>query len=122
MNGSYKRTDRVSDVIKKEVADVLFREAKDPRLQFITITHVRVSRDLKNAKIFFTSMKEGQELEAIQAGLKSASGFVQRQLGARLHLRYTPHITFVFDRSLENGCRMDKILKEIEDGKTTHEE
>ena len=115
MKSSYQRTDRVSDVIKKEIAAILSREVKDPRLSFVTITHVRVAKDLKNAKVFFTTIKTGQELEAIQKALKKASGFVQKKLGARIHLRYTPHISFAYDSSLENGSRIDRILKSIEE-------
>jgi ribosome-binding factor A len=115
MHSSYQRVDRISDIIKKEVSDVLLREVKDPRLSFITITHVSVAKDLKSAKIFFTTMKEGDELELICKGLKSASGFVQRKLGSRIHLRYTPHILFIYDSSIENGSRMNKILKDIEE-------
>ena len=115
MKSSYQRTDRVSDVIKKEIAAILTREVKDPRLNFVTITHVRVAKDLKNAKIFFTTIKRGEELEAIQKALKKASGFVQMKLGSHIHLRYTPHITFVYDSSVENGSRIDMILKEIEE-------
>ena len=114
MKSSYQRTDRISDIIRREVSDVIFREVNDPRLSFVTITHVRVSGDLKSAKIYFTTIKEGEELKAILEGLKSASGFVQRKLGSRIHLRYTPRISFVYDSFVENESRMEKILKEIE--------
>ena len=63
MSGPYQRTDRVSDVIKKEVSEILAREIKDPRLQFVTITHVKVSRDLRNARIFFATFKEDQHYQ-----------------------------------------------------------
>lgn len=114
MNDTYQRADRVSDVIKREVSEILLREIKDPRLDFVTITHVHVSRDLKSARIYFTTIKQGEELEAIRKGLKSASGFIQRKMGAHIHLRYTPHITFIHDSSLESSTRMDKILHDIE--------
>ena len=115
MKSSYQRTDRISDIIRREVSDIIFREVSDPRLSFVTITHVRVSKDLKNARIYFTTIKEGEELKAILEGLKSASGFVQRKLGSRIHLKYTPRISFVYDSSIENGSRMDKILKDLEE-------
>lgn len=114
MNYSFQRADRISDVIKKEVSEILSREVSDPRLDFVTLTHVQVARDLKNAKIFFTTIKEGEERENIRKGLKSAAGYVQRKLGARIHLRYTPHISFVYDASIDNGSRMDEILRDIE--------
>ena len=114
MNESF-RTNRVSDVIRKEVSEILLREVKDPRLTFVTITHVSVSKDLKNAKIFFTTMKEGEDLDAMLQGLKRAAGYVQRKLGSRIHLRYTPHISFLYDSSLEKSSRIDNILKDIEE-------
>ncbi len=122
MKNAYQRTDRVSDILRRNVSEILFREVKDPRLRFVTITHVRVSKDLKNAKIFFTTIKEGEEREAIMKGLKNAAGFVQKKLGPRLHLRYIPHISFVYDSFEESGTRIDKLLKNIEDGLTTKEQ
>ncbi len=115
MDNSYQRTDRIADVLRREIADVLSREVKDPRLQFVTITHVRVTRDLRNARVFFSTLKEGEELEAIRQGLKKASGFVQRKVGSRIHMRYTPHITFEHDELFEHGSRMDRILKDVEE-------
>lgn len=115
MKASFQRTDRVSDVIKKEISEVLLREVKDPRLGLVTITDVQVTRDLKNAQVFFTTLREGEELEAIREGLKHAAGFVQRKLGSRLHLRCTPHLSFKYDVSIAEGARMDKILQGIEE-------
>ncbi|MEI6127404.1 MAG: 30S ribosome-binding factor RbfA [Pseudomonadota bacterium] len=115
MRVSFQRTDRISDVIKKEISEVLLREVKDPRLVFVTITDVQVTKDLKNAKVFFTTLREGEELAAISEGLRHAAGFVQRKLGARLHLRCTPHIFFAYDSSIEEGARMDKILRGIKE-------
>jgi len=118
MRTAYQRTDRISDVIRKEIAQVLFRQAKDPRLASVTITDVRVTRDLKNAKVFFTTLRPKEERPVIIEGLKHAAGFMQRKLGERLHLRYTPHISFAYDASIEQGARMDKILRDIESSLT----
>ncbi len=114
MNSSYQRADRISDLIKREVADVLCREVKDPRLSFVTITRVVMTRDLKVARIYFSTIYEGEEFKAILKGLKSASGFVQRKLASRINLRSTPHISFVYDGLFESGTRMDMILRGIE--------
>jgi ribosome-binding factor A len=113
-NSPYQRTDRVSDVIKKEVADILVREVKDPRLQFVTITHVRISKDLRHARIFYSSIKSGQELEDIRSGLKRACGYVQKKLGERIQLRNTPHIVFDYDATVDSGAHMDRVLRNIE--------
>lgn len=122
MKSAYQRSDRVSDAIKREIADVLSREVKDPRLEFVTITDVQVTRDLKEARIFFTTMREGEEFTALVDGLHHASGFLQRKLGSRLNLRYTPHISFVYDSSIEHGVRMNKILRSIEEELEAHKE
>jgi len=114
MRHAYQRTDRISDIIKREVADILSRDVKDPRLAFITITQVTVAKDLKNARVFFTTMREGQELDALREGLQRASGFVQWKLGARLHLRHTPRITFTYDTSDAQGIRINRILTNLE--------
>ena len=122
MSGSYQRTDRVADLVRRDIAEILLREVKDPRVRFVTITDVRLSKDLRNARVFFTTLlQEGQLLEDVQEGLQHAAGFVQRKVGGRLQLRCTPHITFAYDSSFENGARMDKILsgiqEELESGK-----
>jgi ribosome-binding factor A len=116
MNVAFQRTDRVADVLLRDIAEVLLREVKDPRVRFVTITAVRLSKDLRNARVFFTTLlQEGQELADVLEGLRHAAGFVQRKVGGRLQLRCTPHITFEYDSSFENGARMDKILRGIED-------
>ena len=115
MISPYQRTDRVADVIKKEVADILMREIKDPRLQFVTITHVRVSRDLRNARVFYASIKQGHALDDLRSGLLRATGYVQRKLGERIHLRNTPHIVFDYDTTVDSGAHMDQVLRHIEE-------
>ena len=116
MSGSFQRTDRVADLMRRDIADVLLRDVKDPRVRFVTITDVRLSKDLRNARVFFTALlQEGQLLEDVIEGLQHAAGFVQRKVGGRLQLRCTPHITFAYDTSFENGSRMDTILRGIEE-------
>jgi ribosome-binding factor A len=123
MSGTFQRTDRVADVVQRDIAEVLLREVKDPRVRFVTITAVRLSKDLRNARVFFTTLlQDGQELADVLEGLRHAAGFVQRKIGGRLQLRCTPHITFVYDSSFENGARMDKILRGIEDELKTAKE
>ncbi len=121
MSGPYQRSDRVSDTVRREVSSILAREVKDPRIRFVTVTHVRMSKDLKNARVFFTSMTPGPELDEVRAAVKRATGFVQRMLAGRLHLRYTPHLTFEYDRLPEEGSRMYKMLSDIEQDLDTKE-
>ena len=122
MKSSYQRSDRVADIIRREVSDILFREVKDPRLSFITITSVDLGKDLRNAKIYYTSLKEAEELEEIRKSLKKAVGFVQRKLGKRVHLRYLPQLSFVYDPSIEYGSHMDSIFRKIDEELSEKEE
>jgi ribosome-binding factor A len=122
MKSSYQRSDRVADIIRREVSDILFREVKDPRLSFITITSVDLGKDLRNAKIYYTSLKEAEELEEIKKSLKKAVGFVQRKLGKRVHLRYLPQLSFVYDSSLKYGSHMDSIFRKINEELSEKEE
>ena len=116
MSGTFQRTDRVGDLMRRDIADVLLRDVKDPRVRFVTITDVWLSKDLRNARVFFTVLlQDGQLLEDVTEALQHAAGFVQRKVGGRLQLRCTPHITFAYDSSLENGSRMDTILRGIEE-------
>jgi ribosome-binding factor A len=112
----YKRSDRVADLLKKEIADLVFRRVKDPRVTDVTISGVEVSGDLKQARVFFCVMGRGSDKEAKDnavAGLEKARGFIRLELGRRLSLRYVPQLQFEYDTSFEYGDRIEKLLKEL---------
>lgn len=109
----FKRADRVSDLLKEEIAGMLLREIKDPRIGFVTITDVEVTDDLRSARVFFSIIGSNSELEETTRGLNSASGFIKKKLGKRLKMRYIPDIIFKFDSSLEYGSRIDGILRNL---------
>lgn len=109
----YKRSDRVSDLLKQEIAQMLLREIKDPRIGFVTITGVEVSDDLRSARVFFSIVGSNKEVEETTKGLESASGFIKKKLGKRLRLRRIPNIVFKFDGSLEYGSHINGILKDL---------
>ena len=106
----HKRTDRVADLILKELAEVLLRKVKDPRLAEITLTAVKVSPDLRHAKVYYSLLGDDERKIEVAAGLESAKGFVKRELGKRLELRHVPDISFDFDDSLEYGSHIDQLL------------
>ena len=108
-----KRVDRVSNLLKKEVAQMLTKEVKDPRIGMVTITGAKVSRDLRHAHIYYSVVGSEKEIRESAIGLKQATNFIQRQLGRRIRLRYTPIIDFQFDHSLEYGGHIEKILQSI---------
>ncbi|MGD8388526.1 MAG: 30S ribosome-binding factor RbfA [Desulfobacteraceae bacterium] len=105
-----KRSVRVGEQLLQEIADLLEHKVRDPRVKGVTLTGVRLSRDLKSAKVFFSSMGEAFEIENAQKGLDSATGFIKREIGLRLELRYMPEIEFRHDPSLQYGEDMEKII------------
>ena len=111
----HKRADRVADLILKELAEVLLRKVKDPRLAGITLTGVEVSPDLRHATVFYSLIGEEDKKVEAAAGLESASGFVKRELGKRLQLKRMPDIVFSFDASLEYGTHIDRLLGELKE-------
>lgn len=108
---TYKRADRVADQIRMEVADILMRKIKDPRVRDVTVTDVELTRDLRIAQVFVTTMETGEAERDIFAGLSKASGFVRSELGRRLSLRYLPDVIFKKDVS---GPRGDRIMRLLE--------
>jgi len=116
MKSAVQRTDRVGDMLRREISAILAHEVKEPLAQFVTITAVRVSKDLRNACVYYTALQDDDALKDVAAALKRSAGFVQRLLGARVQLRYMPHLRFEYDTSLRDGARMDALLRGIDTG------
>lgn len=108
---TYKRADRVADQIRMEVADILMRKIKDPRVHDVTVTDVELTGDLRIAHVFVTTMETGEAERDVFTGLSKASGFVRSELGRRLSLRYLPDVIFKKDVS---GPRGDRIMQLLE--------
>ena len=107
-----RRPEKVAERIKEEVSQIIAGDLKDPRLGFITITDARVSPDLRHARIFVSVMGSDQEINVSLAALKSASGFIRRELGFALHLVRTPELHFEFDQTTMSASRIEEILRE----------
>lgn len=108
------RADRLAELLKRDVSEIIREEVSDPRIGFISITKVDISADLENAKIFVSIMgTEKQKRECMQ-GLDSATGFVRGKLGHMLEMRQVPKIYFVRDDSLEKGSRVLGIIAKLE--------
>ena len=107
------RVERVNSLIRQEISELIQLQVKDPRLgdNFITVTEVNTSSDLKHSKIYVSSITTEEEKKKVLSALKSASGFLRGELSRRLKLRYTPELVFQWDNSLERG---DQILKLID--------
>lgn len=111
---SFDRTDRVSEELKKELA-ALIPNLKDPRISgMCSIISATITKDFKFAKVYVSVMGSDKEKEDTIKGLNSASGFVRKEIGRALRLRYTPEITFELDSSIEYGAHISKLLSDIE--------
>ena len=108
-----KRAIRVGDKILREVAFLLLSKVRDPRVQGTTVTGIRLSDNLKNAKVYYSVIGDRDRAEQAQAGLDSAKGFIKKEIGLRMELRYIPDITFVHDPSLESGSHMEQLFEEM---------
>ena len=117
-----KRTERVADLIRREMMDILMRKMRDPRLTFLSVTAVEVSGDLSSAKIFLSSLDGVEKRAEIVKVLTHAGPYLRRELAPRLGLREVPDVRFVHDTSLERGARVEEILKRLHDGQPVEDE
>lgn len=100
--------------MKEELSDLLLRNIKDPRIGFVTITEVRMSADLRHARVYFVTHEGGEEQRRTLEGLESARGYLRGELGRRLSLRYVPDLSFTVDETLDHSFRIREILKSLE--------
>ncbi|EGN76372.1 ribosome-binding factor A [Idiomarina sp. A28L] len=113
MKKEYNRTDRFSQQMQREIAMILQREIKDPRVVMPTVNDVEVSRDLAYAKVFVTFLQDEEEqIKVALQVLNDASGYIRSLLGKRIKSRITPNLRFVHDFSLSEGIRMAKLVRE----------
>lgn len=108
------RIEKLQELIKQEVGKMLLYDIKDPRIGFVTVTEVEMTGDLREAKIFVSIMGNDEQIKSSMDGLKSALGFIRREIGKRIRLRFTPEISFAPDKSLDYSEHIQKILLQIE--------
>ncbi|MBI5746524.1 MAG: 30S ribosome-binding factor RbfA [Nitrospirae bacterium] len=108
-----KRSERVADLIKMEIADILIKKIKDPRVGFATVTGVDVTDDLRYAKAYISVMGDEGARKKTLAGLNSASSFIRSELGRRLVMRRIPELAFKIDNSLEQAVHIFEVLDKI---------
>lgn len=107
------RPARVADQIRSELANLLARDVHDPGIGFVTLTRVQVTPDLQQARVYYTALGDQKTRTASGRALERAAPFLRRQLGARLRLRRTPELIFLFDESISGQDRIEQILEEI---------
>ncbi len=109
----FDRIDRISEEVKRECANII-RELKDPRIPgLLSITNVTVTKDLKFAKVYVSIFQQNCDKEAAIKGLNNSAGFVRREIGKRVQLRYTPEFTFILDEGIKQGAYINDIIAEI---------
>ncbi|HTY81633.1 MAG TPA: 30S ribosome-binding factor RbfA [Dehalococcoidales bacterium] len=115
---SSHRIERVNTQIKREISELIQQHLRDPRLtDFIAVTEVATSPDLKHAKIFVSGIGGQAEEQPILSALNSASGFLRSSLAKRMKMRYTPELHFAWDSSIEHGDKVLRLLDQIESEK-----
>ncbi|MBQ9097180.1 MAG: 30S ribosome-binding factor RbfA [Clostridia bacterium] len=113
---SFNRIDRVSEEVKRELAS-LIRELKDPRInEFTSVTGVSITNDFKFAKAYISVIGDEQSAADTVEGLKRAAGFIRREIGQRLKLRYTPQFSFEYDKSIQYGAHISQVLSSLDVG------
>jgi ribosome-binding factor A len=105
----FQRGDRVAEQVRRDLADLIRTELKDPRVGMISLTAVELTPDYAHAKVFFTTLNS-EHLPEIEQGLKRASGFLRRELGRRIHIHTLPELHFIYDNSLEYGASMSLLI------------
>ncbi|AWX13296.1 ribosome-binding factor A [Mergibacter septicus] len=126
MAREFSRSQRVAQEIKKEIAVILQREVKDPRIGMVTVSDVKVSKDLAYAKIFVTFLFDDdvQQVKQAMLGLEKASAYIRTLLGKAMRLRIVPELRFEYDRSLVDGMRMANLVSQVvrQDNQRHHKE
>ena len=116
-----KRTERLNDLLREEISELLRRQVKDPRLSgFLTVTEVSTSPDLRQAKVFVSIMGSEEDKRGTLEGLTSASGFLRRELKRHLTLRRIPELTFCRDDSIEHGAYILKLIESTSEQEVEH--
>lgn len=115
------RPDRVASEMREHISTIISEEIKDPRVGFITVTKVEITPDLRNAKIFFSSLGGKEEKEAALEGLNSASGYIRKLLGERMRFKFTPELLFRLDESTEYIIHLNEIFDKIHKEKENKE-
>lgn len=110
----YNRIDRISEEVKRELS-MIIRDLKDPRLtkSVVSVINVNVTKDLKFAKAYISVLGKEEEQKDAMDALKSASGFIRKEVGRRINLRNTPEFTFILDNSIEYGAHINEVLKNL---------
>jgi len=113
---SYKRADRVREVMLEEISSIIRNELKDPRIGFVTVMDVELPGNLRHANVFISPMGTPEEKEKTVEGIRSATSFIRRQLGQRMKIKFVPEISFKWDHTAEHSDKINRIIHHIKEG------
>ena len=116
-----RRTLRVGELIKREIADIVCREMKDPKVGFVTVSSVDVTKDLRTAFVRVSVMGDEERRQEAVRSLNSAVGFIKKELSTRVRLRYMPKLQFRLDTSIDNFMHISELLAEIRENETSED-
>lgn len=111
----FSRSERINEQIRRDLAELLQFEVKDPRVKLVSITAVEVSPDYSHAKVFFSTLAAVEKIPEILQGLRAAAGFLRRELGRRIRLHNMPELHFEHDASIERGASLSRLIDEAAD-------
>lgn len=112
---THNRPERVGQMVQQLLGEIFARGMRDPRIGLVTITGVKMSPDLREARVFWTVHGDPEQREHTAKGLEKAKGFLRREIGAELKLRLTPNLHFVYDVAIDRGERIEKLIKQVHD-------
>jgi ribosome-binding factor A len=107
------RSIRLAMLLKEEIAGIISREMKDPGLKMVTVTHVKLTKDLRDAEIFYSVLGNEEDVGKTERILDRASGFIRGELGRTLRIKRIPHLSFKYDDSFEKGMKIERLMREI---------
>ena len=109
----HSRHDRLGDQVRAELCALLLRSIRDPAVRFVTVTYVRMSRDLQHARVYYTTLGDAATQRETARGLQRAAPFLRSQLGRRIRVRRVPELTFVYDEAIERESRIAQVLEDL---------
>ncbi len=119
---SQLRVEKLQELMKQEISQIILRELKDPRIGFVTVTDVEVTGDLREAKIYVSIMGGEKQVEECWRGLQSSLGYIRREIGRRIRLRFTPELSFALDKSLDYSAHIQELLLKVQKEEEQKEE
>jgi ribosome-binding factor A len=116
----YKRSQRLNILLREEIADIIMKRVKDPRFGFVTVTEVSLSDDLKIAYVYISVLKREEQETALEI-LNSAKGAIRNGIAKRVRMKHIPLLEFRIDESIDQGFKIDRLLKNIHDKRPAEE-